>query len=346
MRHKNDLRPSGKYVNIKADRNVESECFHVRFDPQGVVRKKIKLKVYRQGNSFIGVIPREGKKGIKRTVDKDPKKLAFRKYYVEAQKLRIPKNQLVDYLWEKMFNNEESYLLDREDIVEMIKKEANRIHQKKKRYREKLGFFRPNWFVTFTYADSATDPESFERKLRRALSNLANRKGWRYIGAKEHGSEKGRLHFHFIMYIPEGGMIGELFKDYHWNGFKREYFTNNTYFHERFGDCEFVPISGCDLMSGRLSSYLVKYIEKEDSRLIYSRHLSTRIEMEVYENEDIFMTFYDYSRKVYLALELFFSDDELKYLGVDEFLEIDPEGMGYNREVAYKRPAFVYEKAS
>ena len=58
------------------------------------------------------------------------------------------------------------------------------------------------------------------------------------------------------------------------------------------------------------------------------------------------MTFYDYSRKVYLALELFFSDDELKYLCVDEFLEIDPEGMGYNREVAYKRPAFVYEKAS
>ena len=68
--------------------------------------------------------------------------------------------------------------------------------------------------------------------------------------------------------------------------------------------------------------------------------------MEVLEKEDVFMTFYDYSRKVYLGLELFYSDEELKRLFADEFLEVNAEGMGYNTNVAFKRPAYLYEDAS
>ncbi|MBQ8141062.1 MAG: hypothetical protein IJ038_05140 [Clostridia bacterium] len=355
MKARNDYRPIDenyrilpRYADIKADRTPRaSESFKITRDPKGYIRERLKLKVYREGSSFIGIIPREGVKGISRKHIKNPMYLAFRKCYVEAMKEGVPKRRLSEHLFEKMLNNEEeSYLLEKEDIKLLIKKEANRIHQKKKRYYRKLAWLRPNYFLTFTYSDGVTDAESFEHKLRRCLSNLADRRGWRYIGAKEHGSENGRVHFHFLVYIPEGEMIGELFKDYHWNHQKRrrEYFTNNTYFHERFGDSQFEAISGSELVSGRLSGYLVKYIIKEDVPLIYSRHLATEVEMEVIKDEDVFMTFYDHTRKVYLALELFFSDKELKRLCTDEFLSVDSEGMGYNVNVAYKAPAYTYDK--
>lgn len=303
---------------------------------------KIRMKVYCEGNSFIGILPNAmGVKGVSRKKDTSEERKIFRKYYVEAIKEKIPKNRLVEHLQTKMFNDEGSYILYAEDVKELIKKEATRIHNKTKTYYRKLGFFRPNWFVTFTYDDEKTDVETFERKLRRCLSNLAQRNGWRYIGAKEHGAERGRVHFHFIVHIPEGGMVGELFKDYHWNKQKRrrDYFTNNTFFNERFGYTDFEPVSGCDITSGTLKNYLTKYIIKEDSRLIYSRHLPTQIETEVIVEEDVFMTFYDHTRKVYLALEMFLSDEELARLCVNEFACVDSEGMGLNYNVAWKQPA-------
>ena len=201
----------------------------------------MKLKVYSQGNSFIGVFPRAIQTGSRGSKVKDPMNESFKKYYREAQALKIEKRELNDFLFEKMLNDEGSYLLDLETIKEMVKKEANRLHQKIKRYQRKMGFFRPNYFLTFTYADDQTDEESFELKLRRALSNLAYRNEWRYIGVKERGAEDGRVHFHFLAYIPEGKMVGELFLDSHWSKKKkkREYFTNNTFFQERFGICRF-----------------------------------------------------------------------------------------------------------
>ncbi len=307
-------------------------------------QERMKVKVYRDGNSFIGILPNAmGIKGVPRKRDITPEREAFRKYYIQAKKENVPKRQLVEYLQSKMFNDENSYILYPEEIKELIKKEATRIHNKEKTYYRKLGFFQPNWFVTFTYDDEKTDVETFERQLRRCLSNLAQRKEWRYIGAKEHGSERGRVHFHFIVYIPEGNMVGELFKDYHWNKQKRrrDYFTNNTFFNERFGYTDFQPVAGCDITSGTLKNYLTKYIIKEDARLIYSRHLPTQIETEIIVEEDVFMTFYDHTRKVYLALEMFLSDKELAKLFVDEFALVDSEGMGLNLNVAWKQPAYA-----
>ena len=55
--------------------------------------------------------------------------------------------------------------------------------------------------------------------------------------------------------------------------------------------------------------------------------------------EDVFMTFYDHTKKVYLALEMFLSDEELVRLCVNEFFCVDSEGMGLNYNVAWKQPA-------
>lgn len=297
----------------------------------------MKLKVYSQGNSFIGVFPRTIQTGSRGSKVKDPMNEAFKKYYREAQALKIEKRELNDFLFEKMLNDEGSYLLDLETIKEMVKKEANRLHQKIKRYQRKMGFFRPNYFLTFTYADDQTDEESFELKLRRALSNLAYRNDWRYIGVKERGAEDGRVHFHFLAYIPEGKMVGELFLDSHWSKKKkkREYFTNNTFFQERFGICRFDKITEADVLSGGVTNYLIKYLIKDDEKLIYSRHIPTEIEIDVDLKEDVFCTFYDFGFKVYLSMNLFFSNEELRTLGSDDFYVLDPEGLGYNLNAVY-----------
>ena len=299
----------------------------------------MKVKVYSEGNSFIGVLPHIDILTLLSSHDKrrceDPMRDAFRRYYREAQKLEISKRELNDFLFEKMLNDENSYLLDLETIKEMVKKEANRLHQKVKRYRRKMGFFRPNYFLTFTYADDQIDEESFELKLRRALSNLAYRNEWRYIGVKERGSEGGRVHFHFLAYIPEGKMVGELFLDSQWSTKrkKREYFTNNTFFQERFGKCRFDKITNADILSGGVTNYLIKYLIKDDEKLIYSRHIPTHIELDVDPEKDIFCTFYDFGYKVYLSMNIFFNQKELRALGSDDFYEFDCDGMGLNLEV-------------
>ena len=297
----------------------------------------MKLKVYSQGNSFIGVFPRAIQTGSRGSKVKDPMNESFKKYYREAQALKIEKRELNDFLFEKMLNDEGSYLLDLETIKEMVKKEANRLHQKIKRYQRKMGFFRPNYFLTFTYADDQTDEESFELKLRRALSNLAYRNEWRYIGVRERGAEGGRVHFHFLAYIPEGKMVGELFLDSQWSTKrkKREYFTNNTFFQERFGKCRFDKITAEDVISSSVTNYLVKYLIKDDEKLIYSRHIPTEIEVDVDLKEDVFCTFYDFGYKVYLSMNLFYSNEELRSLGSDEFYVLDPEGLGYNLNTVY-----------
>ena len=298
---------------------------------------KMKMKVYSEGNSFIGILPRSAHKTGSRSTLKNPMSDAFKKYYREAQTLNINKRELNDFLFEKMLNDEGSYLLDLDTIKEMVKKEVNRVHQKVKRYRRKMGFFRPNYFLTFTYSDDQTNEEEFELKLRRALSNLAYRNEWRYIGVKERGSEGGRVHFHFLAYIPEGKMVGELFLDSQWSTKrkKREYFTNNTFFVERFGKCRFDKITNADLLSGGVSNYLIKYLIKDDEKLIYSRHIPTEIEVDVDLEKDVFCTFYDFGLKVYLSMNLFYSEEELKALGSDDFYILDPEGLGFDPTVCY-----------
>ena len=301
----------------------------------------MKLKVYSEGNSFVGFFPRPSIKGARYRIKNDPKRDTFRNYYREAISLKISKREIIDFLFNKMLNNEESYLMDRDEIAEYIKKEANRIHQKVKRYKRKLGFFRPNYFVTFTYANDLTDEQSFELKLRRALSNLAYRNDWRYIGVRERGAEGGRVHFHFLMHIPAGKMVGELFLDSQWSEKrkKREYFTNNTFFQERFGKCRFDVITGEQFLSGQVSNYLLKYLIKDDEKLIYSRHLPTEIEVDVNLEDDVFMSFYDFGLKVFLSLNIFFNESELSSLGGNDIIITDPEGMGYDESVLYRRTA-------
>lgn len=131
-----------------------------------------------------------------------------------------------------------------------------------------------NYFCTFTYDDKKHTEESFKKKLKKCLENYVTRYGWRYIGVWERSPEKKRLHFHGILYIPDGTMPGELksVNDYSFQTHKRQITIQNTFFNDRFGRSDFESIDDVDRM-GEALAYLIKYIEKTGEKIVYSRGL-------------------------------------------------------------------------
>ena len=297
----------------------------------------MKLKVYKEKGTYIGVLPsgcgpREigGVKPSRPRNRTDARLAPFRLALKKAQMNGFRKREIMEAVQED-FLNEQDELLTPEDYKQLMKKEVNRRHQKLKRYRRKVEWFTPNYFVTFTYDSKKCDECTFENKLLHTISNLATRRGWKAIGTAERGKETDRLHYHFMMYIPEGEMVGELFTDYHWEGNKRSYFTNNTYFHERFGDADFKPITAQDKFNGTLSNYLVKYIVKNDGHIYYSRGLDTEREMEIDLEEDVFLTYDEYGHiKVILAMNVYMTPSELEKEGVNDWILVDGEGLGFD----------------
>lgn len=301
---------------------------------------KTTLKVYKEKGSYIGVLPHNCKtvpgfpdyaKIAKRNAADYRLKL-FTASFSKAEKQGLKKKEIEAQVKDD-FLNEHCLLLGEDEYKELYKKEVNRRYQILKRYRRKVEWFTPNYFVTFTYENEKCDESTFENKLLRTIANLAYRNGWRGMGAAERGKKGDRLHYHFMLYIPEGEMVGELFADYHWNREtkKREYFTNNTYFHDRFGDADFKPVTVNDKDNGGISNYLVKYIIKDGGHIYYTRHLPTEKEMEIDLSEDVVLTFIDHSTvKVLLDLGLFLSPDQLNELGVSNWPFFDDEEMGFD----------------
>ena len=154
--------------------------------------------------------------------------------------------------------------------------------------------------VTFTCDPKKHTQESFMKKLRKCLSNLHTRRGWKYMGVFEYG-EKGAIHFHALMYIPKGEMIGELVrKRQHskkWNGMYTRY--GNTFFDEAFGMSDFQEINPVLLKRGGTLRYLVKYLTKTGNKAVYSRGLPSEICKELSDN-DIVGTYLDFVTKYVL----------------------------------------------
>ena len=118
-------------------------------------------------------------------------------------------------------------------------------------------------FVTFTCDPKKHTQESVMKKLRKCLSNLHTRRGWKYMGVFEYGELNGSIHFHALIYIPEGEMIGELVK-------KRE--------------------------CGGTSRYLVKYIMKSGEKALYSRGTPAEICKALSDN-DVVGTYFEFVTK-------------------------------------------------
>lgn len=140
----------------------------------------------------------------------------------------------------------------------------------RKAYNQKF-----QYFATFTYSDEKHTEESFQKRLLQTLRRLATRHNWRYMGVWERGKETNRLHFHALVYIPDGEMVGsfEEVTDYNKKTGRQKTVTQNTFFADKFGRNEFDIVGGTDRLYGKAIAYIMKYMEKQNTKAVYSRGL-------------------------------------------------------------------------
>ena len=180
----------------------------------------------------------------------------------------------------------------------MDKKIRNLI-ERRKRLARKINLGQWNYFCTFTYDDKKHSEESFMKKLKNCFKKLCYRKGWVYIGVWERSPEKKRLHFHGLFYIPDNAMVGEIMKvrDYNLNSHKMQETYQNTYFNERFGRSDFDELNKHKI--GEAMQYLIKYIEKTEEKIVYSKGLYQYFISDIMD-EDIVCTVGQEDKKLLL----------------------------------------------
>ena len=187
---------------------------------------------------------------------------------------------------------------------QIIRHERNK-YLREKRFRNKAHLNPWNYFVTFTYDEEKMDAETFRASIRKCLSNLHTRRGWKYIGVFELGDEGERLHFHALVYIPEGQMPGKLHtvRRYSTKRHRWEEALENTFFADHFGINEFDPILNRKGIKGAVD-YIIKYIFKSGERAIYSRAVPTEL-VTMVQDEQIAAEMLDFFGKFVLFDDAF-----------------------------------------
>ncbi len=144
-----------------------------------------------------------------------------------------------------------------------------------------------NYFVTFTYDDEKMDREQFKKKLKAYLKNKVNRDNWKYFGVWEGWDGKKRLHFHALMYIPDGTMPGELVEMTSYNTSKKRKQTviANTEFNEKFGRSSVEEIIVYE--QDKAYNYVLKYLNKGGKSMV-SKNCPTFIKGYVQKSQLVF----------------------------------------------------------
>ena len=267
-----------------------------------------KAKIYNDGSHFIAKLPgyyKGKKKGANKEylVDVDGKAVDLKEVFniKREEKLDIKKKErdkvIIDELAPIMGGVEEA-----KAFVEMQNARVRRnLGKRMDLLHKRVRILYPNHFCTFTYDSSKVTPEQFRRRLMQTLYNFSTRYGWKYVGAWEEGGENGRIHFHALIRIPEGQMVGELYevKDYDTRNHKMRTSYLNSYFTERFGRTDFQKINEHVLTDSVM--YLVKYIEKSGKRLVFARGVLPFIEADILEEDILCVLDEDNPGKVILA---------------------------------------------
>ncbi len=231
--------------------------------------------------------------------------IAFDSLYAEATKRGL-RDSKIDKSLTNFIRSKISLLFpnypDLDDfIADKIRRKKHNLAVRKKRFRRKAYLNKWNYFVTLTYDDKKQTAETFRVKLRKCLSNLHTRHGWRYMGVFECAPDTGRLHFHCLIYVPDGEMVGNIAenRDYSTAQGKMQTTYINDFFAERFGRNDFMQLSESELKHGHTLEYILKYIGKSNERIIYSRGIPTEIYKRLTDS-DIVTDFVDYVTKYVL----------------------------------------------
>jgi len=257
-----------------------------------------KTKVYFDGSHYIGIpqpIKKLKKKKIVKKVE-DDKKQEFEKVYKEnLNKSKKEKKEILENELSKHFENK----VQAKEYVErnLERKKRNSIIRRT-RLARKVNLQEWNYFCTFTYDDSKLNEEDFRKKLSNCFKKLSYRKKWKYVGVWERSPVNKRLHFHGLFYIPT--MIGELeeIRDYSTKKHQMQVAHQNTYFLERFGRNDFKSIESKEHVN-ESKNYLMKYIEKSNEKIVYSKGLPTYFVSDILE-EDVICTIGQEDRKILL----------------------------------------------
>ena len=266
-------------------------------------------KIYHDGSHYIGtrVVKAYGKRPPKKPVQ-TAMDIAFDSLYLQAKRQGLKDNEMADYIEAGLRKLYPADYTLRKYIIEKIEKKQRNLWKRIKRFRRKANMNEWNYFVTFTYDPKKQTAESFRKKLRKCLSNLHTRRGWKYMGVFEEGGENGTLHFHALMYIPKNEMVGRLIEKNEYSVKRRKRHTRygNTFFDESFGMSDFRKLNPVLLKRGGTVRYLVKYIVKTEEKLVYSRGIPSEICIEVGDDE-IITEYFDF------VVKYVFFDDVLEY---------------------------------
>ena len=136
------------------------------------------------------------------------------------------------------------------------------------------------------------------------------------MGVFECGEVNGSVHFHALIYVPEGEMIGELIEKREYSTKSGERYTRcgNTFFDKYFCISDFQEVNPVLLKRGGTSRYLVKYIMKTGEKVVYSRGIPAEICKELSDN-DVVGTYFDFVTKYVLWDDVLDWERDIKNYG-------------------------------
>ena len=236
-------------------------------------------RIYSDGSHYIArealhvKVPRRAER-IKTEIDE-----IFELMYSYGMKCEMSDKELREFIK----TNLEDCFSDFPDLDKYVSENVGRMNrntwQREKRFRRKAYLNRWNYFVTFTYNGKKHTEETFRKKLRKCLSNLHTRRGWNFMGVWERGEETDRLHFHCILYVPAGQMVGKITckKEYSKRLGKVKETFSNDFFERKFGRNDFEELNIMEMKNGSAVAYILKYLRKTGERIVYSRGIPTEI---------------------------------------------------------------------
>ena len=286
--------------------------------------EKHMYKIYHDGDHYVAtrVVRIKGKRPPKKPAN-TAFDIAFDSLYFQAKRKGLNGDDMVDYIQaglEKLYPASSAL---RKYILDKIDKKQRNLWKRIKRFKRKVNMNRWTHFVTFTCDPKKHTQESFMKKLRKCLSNLHTRRGWKYMGVFEYGELNGSVHFHALIYVPEGEMIGKIVRKRQHSRKRGGMYTRyaNTFFEEYFGISDFQEVNPILLKRGGTSRYLVKYINKTGEKVVYSRGTPAEIYRELSDN-DIVGTFFKYVLKYVLWDDVIDWEQDIKNYGKKKRLHL------------------------
>lgn len=251
-------------------------------------------KVYYDGSHYIAIPhterpPQRKKKRYEEPIVVEDRQTTRKEFFddlyatAQGKTKRAKKKEISD----KMKN----YFVDKEDaemfVEENILRKRRNLDSRRIRMFRKAALQEFNYFCTFTYDPQKMDEDTFKKKLSYVFQNQSTRKGWKYIGVWERSPEAKRLHFHGVFYIPDGTMPSELEEktDYSIADGRKRKTLQCVYFAERFGRNVFAPIEKDEI--SKTLVYLLKYIEKTEERIVYSKGMAQYFISDIVEEDVI-----------------------------------------------------------